>query len=160
MAAVAAGLGPAALATLLVVAAPGRGLEAATTELVVSDVLSGLALNGIDPVAYFTHAAPLYGSPEHEYRYAGVIWRFRNVGDLAAFVASPDVYMPRYGGYDPIGIGRGVAVAGNPLVWAMVGQRVYLFFDEKSRAQFLAGPDEAILGADSGWPAVMSTLVP
>jgi hypothetical protein len=160
VAAIAARLAPPALALLLLAAVPGRGVEAATTERVVSDVQSGLALNGVDPVAYFTHAAPLYGRAEYEYRYAGVIWRFRNVGDQVAFVAHPEVYMPRYGGYDPIAIGRGVAVPGNPLVWAMVGERVYLFYDEKSRAQFLARPNEAILAADTKWPAVLSALVP
>ena len=51
-----------ALAAVLVLALPGlpRG-GVATTERVVSDRFSGLALNGIDPVAYFTDAAPLYG---------------------------------------------------------------------------------------------------
>jgi hypothetical protein len=149
-----------AAATLLVVLAGAQRVGAATSERVVTDLLSGLAINGIDPVAYFTHAAPLYGDADHEYRYAGTIWRFRNVGDQAAFAANPDVYMPRYGGYDPMGLGRGVAVAGNPLVWAMVREHVYLFYDEGSRGRFLANPDEAIEIADEKWPAVLSTLVP
>ncbi|HEY1542538.1 MAG TPA: YHS domain-containing (seleno)protein [Xanthobacteraceae bacterium] len=134
--------------------------EAATTERVVSDLLSGLAISGIDPVSYFTHAAPIYGSTDNEYSYGGVVWLFRNIGDKAAFTAHPDVYMPRYGGYDPVALGRGVAVAGNPLVWAMVGERVYLFYDEKSRARFLDNPIDAIGTAEDKWPAVMSTLVP
>jgi YHS domain-containing protein len=134
--------------------------EAATTERVVSDLLSGLAISGVDPVSYFTHAAPLYGRTDTEYSYGGVVWLFRNTGDKAAFTAHPDVYMPRYGGYDPVAVGRGVAVAGNPLVWAMVGERVYLFYDEKSRARFLDNPTDAIGTADDKWPAVMSTLVP
>jgi len=133
---------------------------AATTERVVSDVLSGLAISGVDPVSYFTHAAPLYGNSDHEMSYGGVTWRFRNTGDEAAFAAHPEVYMPRYGGYDPVALGRGVAVAGNPLVWAMVGQRVYLFYDENSRARFLDDPGDAIGTADDKWPAVMSTLLP
>jgi hypothetical protein len=134
--------------------------EAATTERVVADVLSGLAISGVDPVSYFTHSEPLYGNSEHEYGHGGVIWRFRNVGDKAAFAAHPEVYMPRYGGYDPIALARGVAVAGNPLVWAMIGERVYLFYDEKSRARFLEASAEAIETADENWPTVKSTLVP
>jgi YHS domain-containing protein len=134
-------------------------VEAATTERVVADVVSGLAISGVDPVSYFTHQEPLYGNAENEYSYAGVTWRFRNVGDRAAFAAHPDVYMPRYGGYDPVALGRGVAVAGNPLLWAMIGQRVYLFYDEKSRARFLENPADTIATADDKWPAVMNTLV-
>jgi YHS domain-containing protein len=134
-------------------------VEAATTERVVADVLSGLAISGVDPVSYFTHSAPLYGNSEHELSYGGVTWRFRNVGDQAAFAAHPDIYMPRYGGYDPVALGRGIAVAGNPLLWVMVGERVYLFYDEKNRARFVDNPTDAIGTADDKWPAVMSTLV-
>jgi hypothetical protein len=148
-----------AVPALALLAVPAK-LAAATTERVVSDRLNGLAISGIDPLSYFTDAAPLVGRAGYELSYAGVVWQFRNIGDRAAFAAHPEVYMPRYGGYDPVGIGRGVAVPGNPLVWTMVGERLYLFYDEASRTRFLAHPDEAIMLADDNWPAVSGTLVP
>ena len=52
------------------------------------------------------------GNPELELRYGGAAWRFCNVGNRAAFAAQPEVYMPQFGGYDPVGVARGVAVAG------------------------------------------------
>ena len=150
-----------ALAAVLVVALPGLPhVKAAVTERVVTDPHTGLALSGVDPVAYFTDAAPRYGRPDQEYRYAGAIWRFRNEGNKAAFAANPDVYMPRYGGYDPIALGRAVALPGDPLVWALVGERLYLFYDDDARERFIAGPDEAILHADNKWPTVRDGLVP
>ncbi len=130
------------------------------TERVVTDPGTGLALNGIDPVAYFTDAAPRFGRPDQEYRYAGAIWQFRNEGNKAAFIANPDIYAPRYGGYDPIALGRAVALPGNPLVWALVGERLYLFYDDAARERFLADPDEAVLYADNKAPAVLGNLVP
>jgi YHS domain-containing protein len=133
-------------------------VSAATTERVVHDPHTGLAISGIDPVAYFTDGAPLFGRADYEYRYAGVVWRFRNEGNQAAFIANPDVYMPRYGGYDPVAVGRAVAVPGNPLLWAVVGERLYLFYNEEARARFVANPDEAILLADNKWPAVVGAL--
>jgi len=140
---------------------PGASLlRAATTERIVADILTGLAISGLDPVAYFTDGEPLAGRGDHELSYQGVVWRFRNAGNKAAFVAHPDVYMPRYGGYDAIAIGRGVAVPGNPLLWARVGDRIYLFYDERARDRFIADPHEAILIADNKWPSVMSGLVP
>ena len=159
--AAAAALWRLALAALLVAALPGlpHG-EAAMTERVVTDPHTGLALSGVDPVAYFTDAAPRYGRPDQEYRYAGAIWRFRNEGNKAAFAADPDVYMPRYGGYDPIALGRAVALPGSPLVWAMVGGRLYLFYNDAARERFIAGPAEAILHADNKWPGVLGSLVP
>lgn len=148
------------LALALVVALPVLPVSAAMTERVVVDPQSGLAMNGYDPVSYFTDAAPLFGRPDQEARYAGVIWRFRNEGNKAAFIADPEVYMPRYGGYDPIALGRGVAVAGNPLLWAMIGERLYFFHNQAARERFIADPNEAILHADNKWPMVVSGLIP
>lgn len=157
-AALACRIGIAAALALAMSCAPQAGV--ATTERVVSDPLTGLAIDGIDPVAYFTDAAPIAGRPQYEFAYAGVIWRFRNQGNQAAFVANPDVYMPRYGGYDPIAVGRSVAVAGNPLVWVLAGERLYLFHSDEARARFVADPAEAVRRADSAWLGVVTSLLP
>src|SRR6186997_1172850 len=93
--------------------------HASTTERVVVDRHTGLAIYGVDPVAYFTDRKPIVGKPEFEHRHAGVIWRFDNEGNRAAFVADPDVYMPRYGGYDPVGIARGLSTPGFPELWVV-----------------------------------------
>ena len=76
-------------------------VSAATTERIVLDRRTGLAIHGYDPVAYFTDAVALAGRAELELSYGGVVWRFRNAGNRAAFAERPDVYMPQFGGYDP-----------------------------------------------------------
>ena len=81
---------------------PSR-VEAATGELVVVDRHTGLAISGFDPVAYFIDT-PSPGRGEFEATFAGAVWRFRNAGNRAAFVADPEVYMPRFGGYDPVAV--------------------------------------------------------
>src|SRR5262245_55667822 len=85
-----AGIGAAAL-TLLWMLAAALPIGAATTEYVVVDRNTGLAIHGYDPVAYYTDGAPVLGKGEFEHRHAGVVWRFRNSGNLAAFVADPEV---------------------------------------------------------------------
>src|SRR5262245_43101380 len=67
-------------------------LGAATTEYVVVDRNTGIAISGFDPVAYFTDGAPLVGRAAYEFAYAGTVWRFRNEGNRAAFEADPDIY--------------------------------------------------------------------
>ena len=62
---------------------------AATTERVVASRYSGLAIGGFDPVAYFTDQAALQGLPDFEAAVAGVVWRFRNEGNRASFLAHP-----------------------------------------------------------------------
>src|SRR5262245_48742542 len=82
--------------------------QSATTELVVSDQQTGLALYGFDPVAYFVDGRARQGSPKLEWHYAGVVWRFCNEGNRAAFIERPADYVPRFGGYDPLAVARGV----------------------------------------------------
>jgi hypothetical protein len=133
---------------------------AATTEYVVVDRNSGLAINGFDPIAYFTERAALLGSGQFEYRHAGAVWRFRSSGNRAAFVAHPDIYVPRYGGYDAVAIGRHAPVAGDPRVWLVAEERLFLFSSSDSRAAFAADPAKAIAAADRAWPKVQVTLSP
>jgi hypothetical protein len=135
------------------------GGVAAITEQVVTSPQTGLAIDGIDPVAYFTDSKPLEGRAEFEYRHLGAVWRFRNGGNRAAFAQSPEVYTPRYGGYDPVAIARGVAVAGNPLLWVVSGQRLYLFFNNEAQMQFIADRPKITAEADARWPAVAATLM-
>jgi hypothetical protein len=133
---------------------------AATTERVVVDRNSGLAISGFDPVAYFTDAAALQGKGEFEQVVAGAVWRFRSVGNRAAFMADPDVYMPRFGGYDPVDVARGVAVAGNPRLWVISGERLYLFYSEQTRDEFAGDSDRISATADGLWASVNRLLVP
>jgi hypothetical protein len=149
---------------LAAVVAAGLGLagpiRAAPTEKVVVDRNSGLAILGFDPVAYFTDATALPGKDEFEQMLAGVVWRFRSEGNRAAFVADPDVYRPRFGGYDPVGVARGVAVAGNPLLWAISDQRLYLFYSAEMRKEFASDGVRTLTTADKLWPSVHRMIVP
>ena len=148
------------VAALLAAPAAISTSRATTTEQVVTDRNTGLAISGFDPVAYFIEGAPLKGSDELEYAFAGAVWRFRNEGNRGAFIADPEVYMPRYGGYDPLGIARGVAVPGDPRVWLLAGERLYLFYTPENRTIFNADLDAAVALAESKWPQVQLTLTP
>jgi hypothetical protein len=155
LAAVAALLAYAGLAFLM---APGPAASAG--ERIVVDWHTGLAIDGYDPVAFFTDGKPLQGSSNLELRKGDAVWRFINVGNRAAFAAAPDVYMPRYGGYDPIGVARGLAVAGNPNVWLIQGQRLFLFYDSARRQKFASDSNRVMASADRKWPDVQRTITP
>ena len=132
--------------------------RAATTERVVVDRHTGLAIYGVDPVAYFTDRKRIVGRAEFEYRHAGAIWRFDNEGNRAAFMSDPEVYMPLFGGYDPVGIGRGVSTAGFPDLWAVFDERLYLFYTAEARTAFIANPTDVIASASARWGTVKSEL--
>jgi YHS domain-containing protein len=148
----------AGLLAILAAAAPAS--RAATTETLVIDRHTGLAIGGYDPVAFYTDGKPVPGSPDFEFRYGGAVWRFCNVGNREAFAARPDVYMPKFGGYDPLGVAHGVAVAGNPSVWSITGGRLYLFYDRGRLAAFAADAERITRTAERRWPEVLRTLSP
>ena len=140
---------------------PGRAAERVviTNEWVVTNRYTGLAINGFDPVAYFVEAEPKEGRAEFEFRSNGAIWRFLNEGNRAAFAAAPDVYAPRFGGYDPMALARGAATPGHPALWLIAQQRLYLFYSAEARAAFAVDPAAAIDTAERNWPAIQSGLV-
>jgi hypothetical protein len=133
-------------------------LWAAASDRIVLDPQTGLAISGFDPVAYFTDAKPKIGRPELELRLDGTVWRFRNEGNRAAFADHPEVYTPRFGGYDPVAIARGNSVPGHPLFWAVTGERLYLFYSAAERTAFLAEPGRIIDAAERKWPKVVRTI--
>jgi len=135
-------------------------IRAAIGERVVINRHTGLAIDGFDPVAYFVDAEPKIGRPELEFQFYGAAWRFRNEGNRAAFVADPEVYMPRFGGHDPIAAARGVATPGHPKLWFIAEKRLYFFYSEEARSAFVADPGRAIEAAERHWPEVLRTLAP
>jgi hypothetical protein len=144
----------------LLAGAPLAAFAGGITERIVVDRHTGLAIRGYDPVAFYTDGKPLPGSPDFELPYAGAVWRFTNLGNRAAFAERPDVYMPQFGGYDPIGVARGVAVAGRPDVWLISGGRLFLFYDSHRLETFAADPERIADVAERKWPSVLSTLSP
>lgn len=124
----------------------------------VVDIHTGLALSGFDPVAYFTEHKPKLGRAGLELREDGAVWQFCNEGNRAAFADHPEIYGPRFGGYDPVAIARGASVAGNPLIWAVVGARLYLFYDSAARKAFLSDPAHILITAKRKWPTVAASI--
>lgn len=125
---------------------------------VVANRFTGLAISGFDPVAYFTDNKPTSGRTDLELSQSGVVWRFSNEGNRAEFAAHPDVYTPRFGGYDPVAVARGTSVPGHPMFWAVVTGRLYLFYSAAAREAFITDPGLIIETAERKWPEVARTI--
>ena len=139
-------------------ACPEFAARASTTERVVVNRFSGIAIEGFDPVAYFVQGRAVLGLEDFEAPEAGAVWRFRNEGNRAFFVANPEIYGPQFGGYDPIDVARGVTFAGNPRFWVISGQRLYLFGLESNRDAFAVNPDRFLQQANARRPGLEQNL--
>lgn len=138
--------------------APGALSAQSLTDRIVSNRFTGLAISGYDPVAYFTEARSVRGVEQYEAMQGGVVWRFRNEGNRAAFLGHPGVYSPQFGGHDPVDVARGRTVAGSPEVWILHHGRLFLFASETSRQAFTANPDGFQSLAEKRWPALREDL--
>ncbi|MXN65435.1 twin-arginine translocation pathway signal protein [Stappia sp. GBMRC 2046] len=101
---------------------------------------TGYALSGHDPLSYFIGGRPRSGDPSIEYRWDGAVWVFVNEGNRDAFVTDPDVYAPQFTGCDPQALAEGYATTGNPMIFAIIDSRLYLFHSEVNRFLFLSNP--------------------
>jgi YHS domain-containing protein len=60
---------------------------------------NGLALQGYDPVAYFTDGKPVKGSPEFTAIHKGSTYQFASTEHKQLFEKSPAKYEPQFGGF-------------------------------------------------------------
>lgn len=112
--------------------------KALTKDSFWADPATGLAIGGFDPVSFFTQRHPLPGSDEYEYVWNGVSWRFDNEGNMAAFVRDPEVYAPQFGGHGSLALARGHKAAGNPRLWVVSNGKLYLFYSQANRSEWVA----------------------
>ena len=112
---------------------------------------SGVAISGYDPVAYFTAAKPIKGSPDITTTYAGGIYQFSTTANRDAFLASPARYLPVYGGYCAYGVAHGHKVNVDPEAWRVVDDKLYLNYSKDVQKKWLADIPGNIKLADSSW---------
>jgi YHS domain-containing protein len=90
----------------------------------------GLAIQGYDPVAYFTSNKAVKGKKEFEYKHDGVAYRFASSANKEAFVKNPARYEPQYGGWCAYAMGaNGEKVEIDPGTFKIVDAKLYLFYN-------------------------------
>ena len=136
--------------------APPGGADAATTRQIWNDAATVLAIGGYDPIAYFTDARPRRGRAEYEFSWHGVTWRFVNEGNRAVLEHHPSLYAPQFGGYDALGIAKGRTGAGSPEIRVVDDNKLYLFFSQREKRQWLAAKSSWIPAARRNWVKLTS----
>ncbi len=118
-------------------------------------VHDGLAIRGIDPVAYFTNAAPTMGDAAHQSEWMGATWQFLSADNKALFDGDPEAYAPKYGGYCAYAVSKGATAPTDPEAWTIVEDRLYLNFSTDVREIWSKDIPGNIAKADQNWPGVL-----
>ena len=117
---------------------------------------SGLALQGYDPVAYFTDKQPVRGKAELTTQHEGATYRFASAANRDAFAAAPAKYAPQYGGYCAFGLASGYKAPIEPDAWTVVDGKLYLNYNRSVRSRWSTDIPGFIRKADANWPTVRS----
>ncbi|VAW17172.1 hypothetical protein MNBD_ALPHA12-2206 [hydrothermal vent metagenome] len=145
-----------ALAGLVLAGLVAGGAALAATSNIVPDIvvdpLSGVAMSGYDPVSYFTEKAPLKGKPEFELFWNGVPWYFASEANMEVFYKNPQIYAPQFGGFGTMSLARGFLSEGNPLIYAVLNDRLFLFYSFSNRDAFNLTDKSTRIKAYDNWP--------
>ena len=96
---------------------------------------TGYAVSGYDVVAYFDLDQVAVGETQHEgvkgdaditAEYNGATFAFSTEANRDKFVANPAKYAPQYDGHCAYGVAQGGKVPGNPNLWRIVDDKLYL----------------------------------
>jgi YHS domain-containing protein len=119
---------------------------------------STVGVGGYDLVSYHNGKKPLRGSGNHAAVHDGVTYLFASESNRETFADAPDKYLPAYGGYCAYGVSLGKKFFGDPEVWEIVGDRLYLNLDSGIQAKWSEDVPGNIEKANSKWPGIRDRL--
>ena len=127
------------------------------SEVYVED---GIAINGYDPVAYFTESKPIPGSDEFTFQWNSATWKFSTHENMEAFKAQPEKFSPVFGGYCAYGMsnGEGYKATTVPQAWTILDDKLYLNYNLKVKDKWLENQQERINEAWGNWPRVKNDV--
>lgn len=145
-------------AMLALVLVLGVAPAAKAGDVVNSSFLGGVAIEGTDPVAYFTEGRPVEGSDAFEYEWMDATWRFASAANLEAFKADPEKYAPQYGGYCAWAVAQGYTASIDPEAWRIEGGKLYLNYSKDVQENWEQDVPGNIAKGDANWPDIRADL--
>ena len=90
---------------------------------------NGLAIQGYDPVVYFTQNKAVEGNKQLTTVFEGVTYRFSSAANKELFSKDPKKYEPQYGGWCAYAMGAtGEKVEVDPETFKILNGKLYLFY--------------------------------
>lgn len=89
-----------------------------------------VAIQGYDPVAYFTLKKAVKGKSSFTATYEGVTYNFSSQANKDLFLKNPSSYEPQYGGWCAYAMGENnEKVEINPETFKIIDGKLYLFYN-------------------------------
>ncbi|TMV12549.1 YHS domain-containing (seleno)protein [Arenibacterium halophilum] len=124
---------------------------------------TGFAVSGYDVVAYrdLDQSAPgdeqpaaVPGRADITADYNGATFAFANEANRDAFLENPEFYAPQYDGHCAYGVSKGGKVPGNPNLWRIVDDKLYLNITKNVVTFWEEDIPGNINLAEGNWPGI------
>jgi YHS domain-containing protein len=137
---------------LLALAWPAIGQS---TKMLVNIADSGVAIQGYDPVAFFTDNKPVKGDPKFISKSNGAIYFFASQEHRDIFALNPGKYEPAFGGYCAYGVSKGKLAKIDVSAFEVKDGKLLLQHNEYARDNFDKDPKGNLTKADVNWPTLV-----
>ncbi|MBA3069526.1 MAG: YHS domain-containing protein [Hyphomonas sp.] len=114
-----------------------------------------LAVQGYDPVAYFTDGKPVKGVKDFSTTYLGATFRFASAAHRDTFIANPQAYAPQYGGYCAWAVSQGYTAKGDARNWKIVDGKLYLNYNTSIQKKWEGDIPGFVSAANTNWPGLV-----
>lgn len=138
-----------ALSALLLLAMANGALAADVTHNTVG-------AGGYDLVSYHEGEKPVRGNGNHIVEHDGVTYLFQSEDTKRKFAKRPERYVPAYGGFCAYGVAVGKKFVGDPDVYEIVDDRLYLNLDNKIKGLWTKDVPGHIQKAEANWSRIRS----
>lgn len=116
----------------------------------------GVAIQGYDPVAFFTQGKPVKGQAQFESTFNGAKYLFASAEDKAAFDANPAKYEPQFGGFCAYAVSEGHTAPVKIEAFMIVNGRLLMQYDLGIKKTFEKDPQGRLAKADKNWPGIVA----
>lgn len=117
---------------------------------------NGVALGGVDTVAYFREGAMRPGQAAWQVDWRGVTWVFASAENLTVFESDPQCYAPQFGGHCAYGMSQATLFPADPQAFVIHEERLYLMASQHYRELWQKDPTGLIMRGRTHW-AIMTS---
>ncbi len=116
---------------------------------------SGIAIQGYDPVAFFTDGKPVKGEEKFVSKHDGAIYFFASKEHKDLFNSEPAKYEPEFGGYCAYGVSRDRLVEIDVNAFQIVDGKLLLQYSKGVRDDFNKDQTGNLTKAHQNWPGLI-----
>lgn len=137
------------------IGAAGASVKAGDQKQLLNLDRNGVAIQGYDPVAFFTEAKPVMGDPKIRSSHGGAVYVFASDANRAMFEANPAKYEPEFGGWCAYAASINALSPIDPTYWEIVDGRLLLQHNQKAWDLWHKDAASNLVKADKNWPGLV-----